>query len=328
MSDLRACRICGSTAITQRGDVEYLQGLRCVIYDCGGCGCRFTPHQSGVHDRMHQQPSISYYADYIALADRCAALFRAKDLDGIRSELSAAGAKYRFVIEHIDRAPQTAKLLEIGCARGHLTSYAILANRDVRGVDISPAAIGTAKALFGDHFAVAETTQASAGSPFDMIYHVGLIGCVADPIGLTRHLLGLLRPGGELIFNAPNREALQWRGQLWFDSAPPPELITLFPEGFWRRRFSDAAHVTEAIDHVDADASLRMAVRRLLGIRWQPPVAQPLTAHASRWSQPAAGARHLAERVISKAARAFGLSSVVTSRPSEYGMFVRMVKPA
>jgi len=323
----RACRVCGSTAITKRGEVEYLEGMRCAVYDCGGCSCRFTPHLAGVHDRMHQQPTISYYQEYIELADRCAALFRANDTAGLRRELSEA-AKYRFVIERIDRLPQGAKLLEIGCARGHLTSYAILAGRDVRGVDVSPEAIASARSLFGDHFAVGGTAEATAGGPFDVIYHVGLIGCVADPIGLTRSLLGLLRPGGELLFNAPNREALHLRGQLWFDSAPPPELVTLFPEGFWRRRFSDSAGVSESIDHIDADAAMRIAIRRLLGIRWQPPVAQPATVRGFDWLQPSNGTGHLAERVLGKVTRTLRLSGLAPSRPSEFGMFVRMVKTA
>ena len=48
--------------------------------------------------------------------------------------------------------------------------------------------------------------------PYDVIYHVGLIGCVADPIAFTRRLLAMLKPGGTLLFNAPNRDAFAWKG--------------------------------------------------------------------------------------------------------------------
>lgn len=327
MSSERACRVCGSTAITKRGEVEYLQGLRCTVYDCGGCSCRFTPHVSGVHQQLHQQPAISYYNDYIALADRCAARFRAGDLDGLRRELISS-PKYRYVIDHVDRLRREAKILEVGCARGHLTSYSILSKRNIRGLDVSPEAIAAARSLFGDHFAIAGTQAATQNGPYDVVYHVGLIGCVADPLALTRQLLGSLRPGGELLFNAPNRDALNLPGQLWLDSAPPPEVITLFPEGFWRRRFSGDVTVTETVDHVDPDASVRMSVRRLLGVRWQAPVAQPLSAIGAQWTQPSAGLRDLVAGAVAKAGRLLGLNRLASARPAEFGIFVRMVKNA
>jgi len=90
-------------------------------------------------------------------------------------------------------------------------------------------------------------------SGYDVIYHVGVIGCVADPIGLTTELLRMLRPGGKLLFNAPNRGGLHLNGQLWLDSAPPPDLVTLFPETFWKRRFSDVANVVERAEMLSSD---------------------------------------------------------------------------
>src|SRR5437660_518436 len=75
-----------------------------------------------------------------------------------------------------------------------------------------------------------------AMAPYDVVYHVGTIGCVADPLGMTKRLLGLLKPGGRLLFNVPNRDGCYLRGQLWIDAAPPPDVVTLFPSGFWRRQ--------------------------------------------------------------------------------------------
>ena len=98
--------------------------------------------------------------------------------------------------------------------------------RPILGIDVSPEASTSARASFGDHFAVGLD---AAQPPYDVIYHVGLIGCVDDPIALTRRLLAMLKPGGLLLFNAPNRDALGLDGQLWLDSAPPPDLVTLFP---------------------------------------------------------------------------------------------------
>ena len=59
---------------------------------------------------------------------------------GLRKELSKI-AKYKFVIESVESYPRSSRLLEIGCARGFLTSYFILAGYDIVGTDISPEAI-------------------------------------------------------------------------------------------------------------------------------------------------------------------------------------------
>ena len=112
-------------------------------------------------------------------------------------------AKYRFVIEHVETQPTEARLLEFGCSRGYLTSYLILSGRDILAADSSTEAIETAKAYFGPHFVLADSPRIVASGPYDLIYHVGTIGCVADPIAFTRCLLRLLKPRGRLVFNAP-----------------------------------------------------------------------------------------------------------------------------
>src|SRR5262249_8034028 len=163
-----------------------------------------------------------------------------------RAELSK-GSKYQFIIDQIDREPTDARILEIGSSKGHLTSYFILTGRKITGVDISPKAVASASAAFGNHFVRAGVPSIEAEAPYDVIFHVGTIGCVADPIAMTRRWLDMLKPKGRLLFNAPNRDACSLRDQLWFDSAPPPDLVTLFRPGFWSDRFSDLALVGEEV---------------------------------------------------------------------------------
>ena len=315
-----ACRICGSQQLTLAGRVEYLQGFPHDVYDCGACGCRLTTHDATAHDALHTRPAIAYYAEYQELADRNRGWFRAGDAASLRAELSRS-TKYRFIIERVSRQPQAARLLEVGCARGHLTAYFLLTGRPILGVDVSAEAIAPARAAFGDHFAVG---LEAAQPPYDVIYHVGLIGCVADPIALTRRLLAMLKPGGTLLFNAPNRDALRGDGQLWLDSAPPPDLVTLFPPGFWRSRFGDVAAVTEDIEMLDADASLALAARRLAGVRWQPPSVKPFDSGAHAWPQPTGSPRVLLARAIARIGRTLGLTSWSRSRPAEFGLLVSM----
>lgn len=314
------CRVCGSTRATVAGAVEYIQDFRHTICDCADCGCRFTTHDPAVHDTLHARPAIAYYADYRLLAERARDWFRAGDADRLKAELSRA-TKYRFVIDRVSQQPQSARLLEIGCARGHLTSYFLMKGRPILGVDVSSEAITSARAAFGDHFAVGLD---SAQPPYDVIYHVGLIGCVADPIALTRRLLGMLKPKGTLLFNAPNRDALALDGQLWLDGAPPPDLVTLFPPGFWQSRFGSAVNVTEHIEMLDAGVSMAVTARRLAGLKWHAPSPVPFDTGAHVWSQPADGPRVMLARMIARIGRTLRLAALAAPRPAEFGLLVEM----
>lgn len=319
---MTVCRVCGSARLSCLGEVEYLQGYRVEVYDCAACGCRLTPHDAAVHQRFHREPVLSYYSDYAALAERCRSLFAAGDRDGLRRQLSLE-AKNRFIIDRLAGVPSSANLLEVGCSRGYLTSWFILEQRRILGIDVSGDAVAAARAAFGPFFAAPGDAEVEARAPYDVVYHVGLIGCVAKPIEFTRGLLRLLRPGGLLLFNAPNRAALRWAHQLWMDSAPPPDLVTLFPDRFWARYFGDDAEVRVEIATLSAGESLAIAARQAMGVRWTPPDPQPFSARGHRWPAPG-GARVLAARGLARAMAALGGAAAAAPRPAEFGMFVQL----
>jgi SAM-dependent methyltransferase len=324
---LKDCRICGSSEITKQGEVEFYFDYEWPIYDCHACGCRFTLHDNSAYDLLYSEES-SCYSRYTGQTKTCKRLFDQGDLAGLRAELSR-GSKYRFIIEATDREPAEARILEIGCSRGHLTSYFILAGREIAGVDISPNAIATAKANFGDYFLQAGDPSIEVRAPYDVIFHVGTIGCVSDPIELTRQWLDMLKPGGQLLFNAPNRDGCILPDQLWFESAPPPDVVTLFPPEFWRDRFSDVALVSEHIEFCLPEQSLLIALRKLARRRWRKPM--PLALRDSeRWSAPVPTISDAVwlnlERAVRKAGQWTGLHRLVPLHPTEYGLFVQIVK--
>ena len=192
-------------------------------------------------------------------------------------------------------------------------------------MDVASDAVAGAREAFGNHFALADSPAVDAGSPSDVVYHVGLIGCVCDPVGLTRRLLCLLKPGGRLLFNAPNRAALHLRDQLWLDSAPPPDVVTLFPEGFWTRLFSEQSEVVEEVETLPARSSVNLALGGLCGRRWRKPA--PRALRGRRATLDAAGGRgswRLFERVVSKTARLTGLARLARPRAADFGLFVQM----
>jgi SAM-dependent methyltransferase len=327
MKQWPVCRICGSDRIRNIAHIEFYRDYNWPIYDCDSCGCRSTRHDNATYDLLYTKPNSSY-SRYIDQAEKSKYLFDRGDQAGLRAELSQT-SKYQFILDEVDRMPVDSRILEIGSSRGHLTSYFILSGRKIIGVDVSETAIASARADFGDHFARAGDPSIEGGAPYDIIFHVGTIGCVADPVGLTTYWLGLLRSGGHLLFNAPNRGACLLRDQLWFESAPPPDVVTLFPPGFWRKRFGDVAKVSEHIERRLPQENVLLALRRLMGRKWRHPVPIALKeSKASSQPPPAYGdaAWRQLERVLRKGAPWVGLTRIVPSYPTEYGLFVRMVK--
>src|SRR5262249_2583770 len=137
------------------------------------------------------------------------------------------------------------------------------------------------------------------------------------------------KPGGRLLFNAPNRDGCTLRGQLWFESAPPPDVVTLFPPGFWCDRFGDAALVSEKIESCSPEQTLLIALRKLTCRKWRKPVPLSLRDR-ERSSAPVPTLGDALwlnlERVVRKAAQWTGFHRLVPLHPSEYGLFIQMVK--
>ena len=327
-----SCPICRNTAEpTFRGSVEYYEGFPSAIQACSACGCWFTSHNEQIHATLHAQPNSSY-GDYRELAERVRLLFSAGAIADLTSVL-AAFPKYQFVMESINRLPVDARVLELGCSWGYLTSLFIASGRDILGADVSPDAIQGATRAFGNHFALAGDPSIEARAPYDAIYHVGTIGCVSDPVAFTYDCLRMLRPGGVLLFNAPNRDYCSLPGQLWIDQAPPPDLVTLFAPGFWKSHFGGVADVFEDIGTLPKEQSAQLWWKRTCGRAWVQP--QPLRLDASKGhyvhGRPARrtvadAAWDFFERGLLKMARVTKLDSYIPAQPSPFGIFVRMIK--
>jgi SAM-dependent methyltransferase len=325
------CRVCAAREVDEIGEVEYYSGFAWKIFDCLACDCRFTKHDESIYNWLHSKPT-SIYGLYRELADKCKYLFDQGDLSGLKRELCKT-PKYKFVIEAAEQQPRSGRLLEVGCARGFLTSYFILAGCEIMGTDVSPDAIAGAREAFGDHFISADSTAIQDRAPYDAIYHIGTIGCVGDPLSFTSHLLRMLKPGGQLFFNAPNADSCWLRGQLWIDAAPPPDVVTLFRPGFWRKHFSTVADVVEEVEMCPPDEAFRIELRKIFGRHWSRPVPLPLNASVNDYREGRAGTPgwsdkfwRLFERGALKISRMSGLLRSTTSQPSPFGLFVEMTK--
>jgi SAM-dependent methyltransferase len=319
------CRICESKMIVKLGEVELYFGYALPIYDCNNCGCRFAPHDSSVYELLYSEQH-SRYGHYIDYAQSCKALFDRCDLEGLRAKLSQI-PKYRFIIEQTECRTPSARILEIGCSRGFLTSYFILGGCDVVGADVSHTAIAAARKAFGDLFMMVDDPIIAAQAPYDIIFHVGTIGCVADPIGMTTRLLNLLKPGGRLLFNAPNRNGLTLENQLWFESAPPPEIVTLFPPGFWHARFLATAQTDETVRFSAPQRNFINLLRRMAGRKWRKPIPIPLKGSGCSLTPPIGHLlKHNLARAVGTVAAWTRFDRFAPRYPTEYGLYVQMTK--
>lgn len=325
------CRICRSENAQKIGEVEYYLGFAWPIYDCATCGCRFTKHDESIYDWLYEQPQ-SIYGLYRELADTARQLFEKRNLQGLRNKLSQS-PKYKFIIESVERSPKSSRLLEIGCSRGQLTSYFVLAGYDILGTDVSREAVKAARAAFGNSFETSDSALIRQRGPYDVIYHAGMIGCVADPVGMTNKLIDLLKPGGRLLFNAPNVQACSLKGQLWIDASPPPDVVTLFRPGFWSDHFSNRARVLEEIEMSSREHAFMIGLRKLAGRRWHKPTPIPLEQSANDFKTARVGngrfsnhAWNVFERGMVGISRRTGVAKLVPPQPTPFGLFVTMTK--
>jgi SAM-dependent methyltransferase len=325
------CRICGSTKTRVLGEVEYYSGFAWPIADCQECRCRFTRHDDKVYDYLHLNARTTY-GTYREMAASCKKSFHNKDLARLKRDLLSI-AKYRFVIESVEGLQRNdVRLLEVGCSRGYLTAYFILAGYDIAGSDVSAEALASAREAFGDCFFTAESPDLARKAPFDAIYHVGTIGCVGSPLEFTRRLLTMLKPGGRLLFNAPNADSCCLKDQLWIDASPPPDVVTLFRPGFWKRFFSDVTDVVEEIETEPPERSFAIVLRKL-ACRWRPPTAVALEESYSDFKGPRTRSKTLGDRLwnlvergtikLGKCTRSLGLTR---RQPSPFGLFVTMTR--
>jgi SAM-dependent methyltransferase len=212
---------------------------------------------------MHASSSTPY-SFHEKIARRVHGDFHGNRPASIRKYLSRT-PKFRFLIDSLSEWKRTDRVVELGCSLGYLTAYFILAGYKVLGVDISPTAIDKARSYFGDCFAVLDDRFLSQVNTFDVVCHLGTIGCVDDPVAFTRNALNLLKAGGRLLFNAPDVRSVKEMGALWNNATPPPDLVTLFEERFWVERVGDVADVSISYEPYSHHGNARKHLNRIVG---------------------------------------------------------------
>jgi SAM-dependent methyltransferase len=121
------------------------------------------------------------------------------------------------ILRHTDG--RRGLLLDVGCATGVLLELARLRGWEVRGVDVSEYATRIAREYYNLEIFTGELAEAAyPDEHFDVVVMDDLIEHVADPSALVQESHRILRTGGLLTLNTPNRAGL-WHllmGRRWF----------------------------------------------------------------------------------------------------------------
>ncbi|MEO2018004.1 MAG: class I SAM-dependent methyltransferase [Fuerstiella sp.] len=260
------CHVCGASA-EFLGSYQPYTDIEVNVYDCAGCGSLISPHSPDAHLVLHS--GSSSYDWHYQLATECREAFRVGNLRALEDSLRST-KKFQYIIDSIkQQVPSGGRVLEIGCSTGSLGAWPILAGYDYLGLDVSPTAVDAARDHFGQrHFALADDVELQELEKFDVIYHVGTIGCIAEPFNMTRQLLRLLKPGGVLLFNAPNREACIRKKQLWVEGTHPPDLVSLFTPDVWESQFQSVARTQVQVDYLKGWHAIRQLVSALVTGPW------------------------------------------------------------
>lgn len=324
------CHVCGGEARLLGAYRPYID-VESAVYECGNCESYISPHLSDAHLKLHSGDST--YNFHYGQADACKDVLRANGIDGLRNHLGRLD-KFRFVIDEVERlVPAGGRILETGCSTGSLASWMIAAGYDFLGIDVAPDAILKARECFGDHFHMLDEVDLANEAPFDAIYHVGTIGCVDHPFQLTADLLSLLKPGGVLLFNAPNRRACTAPRQLWVEGTHPPDLVSLFVPEVWEKHFSDIANTDVTVDFLKGWNALKRQRQSRAKRAWEwKPYRKFVEGRRTR-STPQASrlVRRLAGKALLKLTQTRDLLSSPFCRnvvPAESGVYVRMTRRA
>ena len=112
--------------------------------------------------------------------------------------------------------PQRGRLLDVGCSAGSFLVAARQRGWDVRGMDVSPAAVQHARTVHALDVAVSTLEESTLGRrSFDVITVFECIEHMLDPRGAMLSAAGLLRDGGLLVITTPNVDGFVPRMTYW-----------------------------------------------------------------------------------------------------------------
>jgi len=222
MHDLKACPVCGSSAIrlayratTTRGS----DGREWQVDECTNCSLGFMNPQP-TWDEMQEYYSTSYEAykpDHGAVAAE----------EELANEARRTG---RF--RHVEIIPGM-KVLDVGCGGGLFLRVAARLGARVQGVEPSEVGAERARALGTPVFCgTLEQFADQIEERYDLITANHVLEHVPNPVGVLRCMAGLLAEGGLIWLSVPNAACCfsRWMPGVWHSADLPYHLLHFTPK--------------------------------------------------------------------------------------------------
>ena len=233
------------------------------IFECQNCGVRFSTRDpsTNYHEILHKTLGGGYSRHY-DIADKVKYLLNKGSLNKCEKYLRDTSSVYAELIDFIKKQKsKTLNILEIGCSTGFITAFFQSQGYEIEGIDISESSIEYARSTFGPFYFIEHNKE-----HYDLIFHLGLIGCVDNPKSFLSNYLKLLKPNGVMFFNSPNIKSLKQRDRLWA-STPPPDLIYIFSEKSFHHMVNSSYDVKCIKKHVQSSGSILNQIKKIRGIR-------------------------------------------------------------
>jgi SAM-dependent methyltransferase len=226
-------------------------GLDGSLVECGACGLRYVGTRKSALTFGTDSPEETEKKVRAANAG-----FRHLRLEE-EHRLAVLNARWR--LEMIRSVRPGGKLLEVGCARGDFLSVAREVF-DARGVEPNPELAHSAARVAPVH---RDTIERTPWSGFDVVASFHVIEHVDSPRSFIQAAAERLNPGGLLVIETPNIDALpfkilksKWRQFI-------PEHYYFFSPGTMTKLLSDQGLKVGSIRSIGKHASLDLITNRL-----------------------------------------------------------------
>ena len=215
---LDRCPACGSGSLA-RLPLRYEHRGTFPAVRCRGCGLRF----------LRVQPAGEglaglYAADYFERDFRCG-----RSASDYFSE-EAFRAENAGLLDAFAALRPPGRLLEVGCAGGWLLKHAAERGWQVRGVELSAAAVAHARGLGLEVFHGDLAAAALPPGAFDLVYMGDVLEHVPDCRATLLEVARVLAPGGQLYLRGPiTTHSLARRAGLAFYGALGRDIVLREP---------------------------------------------------------------------------------------------------
>lgn len=208
--DCIICRCRSCSPVMLKGEYKLVK--------CGECGVVFVcPLPSEEEVRQLYVGSGYYYGGG-----------RLGYTGGYRNAARVQRAQFERILRTLGPPAGTGRLVEVGCAEGHLLDLARARGWGAYGVELSPFAASRARKEFG--LAVYEGEVESLSVPngfFSVAILLDVLEHVRDPRGLLCRLNALLAESGLLVIRTPDlgSRLARRQGVRWTQIKPPEHLV-------------------------------------------------------------------------------------------------------